>query len=563
MAQTFFVTSLGLRASGYDLVDYALAGQTHRTRFAPAATAKLLNLSGATALILVTEDVHKRLEFKELSNELGEVGLQPEPMPISPKDNPEELGRLLNQLASRIPERSQLTLDVTFGLRHLPFFYFAALTFLHGLKGVHIKGVYYGAYELGKEGTAPILSIGHIFELIEWFQALRAFRDSGDAAAVARSLKSNVAELFRRRAGDLALSKSKDDVLQLAEALWLGLPLEGGMAAARLTDDIQRLTFCPTAPAAYLVVEALRSTIEPWKLSAASAKATLPLSKNELRRQIAFCKWLVDRGDLGSALRLIRELLVNLTLFALGSDTGWLDRNPGRVNAERHLNAMAERARSHLPSADSEKQMASLWDSVRPDRNYVAHAGMTPHEAHLSPEQLHRWLSDCGLLLDNPPPLSRPTSSGTVLISPLGKSSGVLFSALKTTSPSHVILISSQEALEKLEEIKCEAGYPHVEVHKRVLLDPHAGFTEIAAKSDPELDSLLIDASEVVVNITGGTTALQWAVERIAERANRLGATVKHIALVDRRPLTEQQANPYVVGQRIDLESFEAKADPD
>ena len=65
MAQTFFVTSLGMRASGYDLVDYALAGQTHRTRFAPAATAKLLNLSGATALILVTEDVHKRLEFKD------------------------------------------------------------------------------------------------------------------------------------------------------------------------------------------------------------------------------------------------------------------------------------------------------------------------------------------------------------------------------------------------------------------------------------------------------------------------------------------------------------------
>jgi hypothetical protein len=563
MAQTFFVTSLGLRPSGYNLVDYALAGQTHRTRFAPAATAKLLNLSGATALILVTGDVHKGREFEDLSNELGEVGLQPEPIPISPKDNPEELSRLLYQLASRIPERSQLTLDVTFGLRHLPFFYFAALTFLHGLKSVQIQGVYYGAYELGKEGTAPILSIGHIFELIEWFQALRAFRDSGDAAAVARSLKSNVAELFRRRAGDLALSKLKDDALRLAEALGLGLPLEGGMAAARLTDDIQRLTFSPTAPAAYLVVEALRSTIEPWKLSAATAKATLHLDKNELRRQIAFGKWLVDRGDLGSALRLIRELLVNLILFALASETGWLSRNPGRVNAERHLNAMAERARSHLLSADSEKQMASLWDSVRPDRNYVAHAGMTPHEARLSPEQLHRWLTDCTLLLDNPPPLSRATSAGTVLISPLGKSPGVLFSALKTTSPSHVILISSQEALEKLEEIKREAGYPQVEIHKRILSDPHTGFAEISALSDPEFDPLLIHASEVIANITGGTTALQWAVERIAQRATRLGASVKHIALVDRRSLSEQQSSPYVVGQRVDLESFEAVADTD
>jgi hypothetical protein len=560
MSDSFFLTSIGI--GPYEHRTYTLREQSTATCFAPVAAARLLNLSGSTALILVTEEAEKSRKCSELQDELREADLLPQLIPISASDEPEALMRLLSDLADRVPDRSRLTLDVTAGFRHLPFLYFAVLTFLCGLKHATLEGIYYGAHDLRREGTAPILSIGHIFNLVEWFYALRAFRDSGDAQAIARSLKDDVKQLFVQNIRDFDLSKLKDDVRRLAEAIGLGLPLEAGIAAGRLTDNVQRTNPSSTAPASYLAVDTLRSAVSGWKLAGPLAKHEIGLDNDELRRQLAFADWLIGRGDLGSALRLIREFMVNLVLFNLSTVARWLDYNPVRVNGERYLNALNGRAKSHLLTAESERKVAALWSKVAELRNRVAHAGMTPDSASIFPDTLREWLSQCRTFLDDHLTLHPFSGSGAVLVTPLGKSPGVLFSALMTTNPDRLILVTSQEALAKLEEIKREAGYTQINALILTLDDPHAGFDEIALPH-AELERVIIDASDIIVNITGGTTALQWAVERIAERANRLGASVKRIALVDRRPLSEQQANPYVVGQRIDLEPLAQKTDFD
>jgi hypothetical protein len=58
----------------------------------------------------------------------------------------------------------------------------------------------------------------------------------------------------------------------------------------------------------------------------------------------------------------------------------------------------------------------------------------------------------------------------------------------------------------------------------------------------------------VVVNVTGGTTALQYLAERIGRDAERLGVPVRRIALVDRRPYEQQQAEPFACGDLMALE---------
>lgn len=58
----------------------------------------------------------------------------------------------------------------------------------------------------------------------------------------------------------------------------------------------------------------------------------------------------------------------------------------------------------------------------------------------------------------------------------------------------------------------------------------------------------------MVVNITGGTTAMQHIVQQVAAFAAELGRPVRRAALVDRRLPQEQREEQYVPGELIRLD---------
>ncbi len=551
MGDLFFVTSLG--KGRYEETTYRLDDKTAQTRFAPAATAKLLDLAGACALLLATRDVENSDNCRKLCEELQGLGFTTEIIPISASGDRQDLMEILKALDERIPANARLFLDVTYGLRHLPFMYHAAVTFLSALKGVTLNGIYYGALELREQETVPLISIGHTFDLIAWFQALRTFRESGDASAIARSLSDEVKRLFAEQVRDTDLARLKDDANRLADALGIGLPLEAGIEAGRLCDDAGRLERqSVTAFASYLGAEMLRAAVEGWKLPAAQDKAKLVLDQKELKRQVDFADWLLQRGDLGSALRVLRELLVNVALIALGRAGNWLERD-SRAFAERYLAALVERSKSKLLARSFQAEIAGVWSSVAEFRNRAAHSGMLSTDARVSHDAVHERLCRCRELLDRTMAPSPPAGAGRLLVSPLGLSPGVLFSALKHVNPDRLLVITSREAAASLEEVLGAAGCADIEPRVFQVEDPHMGFSEDRRLFGSSLDSDLAESAEVVVNITGGTTALQWLVERVAERAVRLGVTLSRIALVDRRPPEVQRREPFVLGELIKL----------
>lgn len=66
---------------------------------------------------------------------------------------------------------------------------------------------------------------------------------------------------------------------------------------------------------------------------------------------------------------------------------------------------------------------------------------------------------------------------------------------------------------------------------------------------------LTIEAlAEVVVSVTGGTTAMARVAERLGEDALGLGAPVRRIALIDRRPAAEKRREPYMLSDVVDLD---------
>jgi hypothetical protein len=84
------------------------------------------------------------------------------------------------------------------------------------------------------------------------------------------------------------------------------------------------------------------------------------------------------------------------------------------------------------------------------------------------------------------------------------------------------------------------------------LHDPHRCFTEVERVLDWARPHLLA-AATVVANITGGTSAMQYLVERVAGHAVRIGVPVTRCALVDRRPADDQRQMPWVAGEVVYL----------
>jgi hypothetical protein len=141
---------------------------------------------------------------------------------------------------------------------------------------------------------------------------------------------------------------------------------------------------------------------------------------------------------------------------------------------------------------------------------------------------------------------------GILLVSPLGLSKGLLYSALYHVRPGSLLVISSPDAAAYLDEIVEKAGWSGNKIF-HLMRDPHGGFNELEIFL-PDIVSVVIQADEVMVNITGGTTAMQHIMQHIADFAAKLGRSVQRMALVDRRSPQEQRDDPYLPGELIFLD---------
>lgn len=549
----YLIASIGV--ASYHEAEYALAERgSWRTRFAPVALARLLPLAGARAGIVVTRAARERW-FDALAAELAGAGVEAEAIEIPDGRDENEILEVFSRLEQAIPQNAAVVLDVTFALRHLPFVYLATLAYAAALRGVSVGGIYYGAFEIkSAEGRTPILDITALYGLLEWFHALRSLRETGSLEGVARITRSEVAALFRRGERDTALSRMRDAARHLAAALGAGLPIEIGFGARRLDRAIGELAEAAGAPAARRAMQSLRDELQRWRIDAQVAeKKALPLTPQELDRQLAVASWYAERDDHPKALAVLREWMLNVVMVARGDTGQWLDYGKGRKPVEELLNAAQYRAEKEVASP-ADRKLASLWRRLADRRNALMHAGMAPHEIEPNASDLRAIMEECRELLPRLRAELRPAAARRrLLVTPLGLSPGVLYSAVLNIRPDEVLVITSRQARERIGEALEHAGAADLPYQVTEMADPHQGFTEIDRILDQDARRRLAAAGEVAVNITGGTTAMQYVAERIADEARRLGTTVRRVALVDRRPYDEQRRDPYVAGELVDL----------
>jgi CRISPR-associated DxTHG motif protein len=553
------LTSVG--TGRYERVLYAADGQAYESQFAPAATAAIEG-QFAKAILLVTEEAG-RTNVPALERELADLGIPSERHLIPQGRSEREVWAIFKQVLDTLAVGAsmEVVLDITHAFRHLPVILFGSLAFLTAADRVAIRRLRYGAYEARVGNTVPLLDLTPLLTLLEAQHAVRQFGDTGDARRLARLLSELNRQLWTEQSGNPEFSRIVHRLKHLSLSVSAGLPIEAGLYARAVADALgnwSRGAGQTMFVIGETLIDRLRGLVEAFAVPSRERKHDLVLSLEELRRQLRIIRFYLDVGAHDRVLLLLREWIVNRCLLTLG-EKNWLERGR-RAAVERALNGLAERriVESGLGGSalsTSTPSLGSLWARVRDLRNRVAHPGMCSDEVRPWDDDLTPYLRLCEEHCENAawwavhPGVEVPW----ILVTPLGLSPGVLYTALVQLRPPLVLVLTSREAAQLVDATVERAGFDASAVRRHAVDDAHRCFEERGAV-EAWVEPFLLATRRVVLNITGGTTALQYLVESVGRRAERLGLRVERVALVDRRAVEEQRRDPYVAGEVVRLD---------
>ena len=150
-----------------------------------------------------------------------------------------------------------------------------------------------------------------------------------------------------------------------------------------------------------------------------------------------------------------------------------------------------------------------------------------------------------------------------MLVSPIGKRPGVLFSAVHACrtdggggEPVLCLAVCSGESQGMVAEAlqrACYAGAVEPLVFDDAVGGGRSEIEHLVQAARPHF----VGAGDVVVNVTGGTTLMGLAAEALATAARDLACPVRRFGLIDRRPPSEQESEPYRAGEPFWLDIAE------
>lgn len=118
---------------------------------------------------------------KGLQYELQQLGLnfKIKNQEIPDGKNEEEIWQIFSSIVNQIQEGDEIYLDITFSFRFIPLLCAELIDYARTVKNTTIKGIYYGNYEVAKDGYAPIMSLTNVINLQQWTSAAHAFSAFG------------------------------------------------------------------------------------------------------------------------------------------------------------------------------------------------------------------------------------------------------------------------------------------------------------------------------------------------------------------------------------------------
>jgi hypothetical protein len=572
--QHILLTGLGVSRLGEKPrnVTYGLGTRIVTAQLAPLALLKLLDASNrpVQVLAMVTEGAREITWPLFRSGVEQTLGFAPTPIDIPDGRNAHEIREIVEAVAARISEGAELTLDVTQGFRHFPFLLYAISVYLQSLRGIRIRGAYYGMLEGTAEGEVkPIINLQPLLELPEWFYAARVFNEAGATSAIARLTRHFAAQLREQAAGqgnDPVQHQGASHVEQIAKGLdqvgfasAAGLPLELGKASTMLLATQRHIpdSLASSLPLGREIWQRLAATIEPFCFPAPPSwggkwKRKVDLNGPELDRQAVLIDRLFEHNHLPAAIGLLEEWVVSWVIlhqFREDEKSEWLNFREVRRKASQSLGALAAyTSREGRDASEEQRAWGIFWNQLTDLRNAVHHHGMREESWESRPQTLVEVLNFWQRVRSGASPFPEfGGGGGRLLISPQGSRPGVLYSALKATESNRCLVVCSPQSSASVEEAADRATFTG-KIDKLVVRDAFSGFGEISDLLKTARTALL-QADKITANVTGGTTLMGIIVQRLVEEAQKLDRPVRRFALIDRRPPAAQESEPYIASE--------------
>ena len=264
---------------------------------------------------------------------------------------------ILRHMADDIEPGSQVSLDVTHGLRHLPMLAQMSALYLRKARQVHIQGIYYGALDLTRNGITPVMDLKGLLSIADWVGALHTFDKDGDYG------------VFRDLLGTTLGPSAK----ALEEAAFFERIMRPGQARGKLRDFEKSLDRIAADDVASLFEPTLRERID-W------------CHENHLyQRQRSLARSYLAHGD-----------YLRCAIFAFEAFITRLCQQQGRSNAENPDIRQKIKKEYEEGVRNAEYKQYILLRSLR---NKHAHGDQAirgdEQRALASPDNLRTALSDC------------------------------------------------------------------------------------------------------------------------------------------------------------------------
>lgn len=536
----------------YEETTYALDANKIYTRYFPVVAVAITK--PVEVLVVRTKEAASK-HWEPLYQEFLKNGF-PEPVPVDIPDgkSTQELWEIFNRLVDKVDEEDRVVFDITHSFRSLPLICFLSIAYLKFVKNVQIEALYYGAFDARdkEKNITPVFDLTDFCSLLDWIIGVNSFVRHGSAREF-----SSLLVMAQKRAKEeqgparRELKNFGNIIEDISRALFTTRPFELVDTARKLKNYkeeteqrnmLERDVWEWAAPFGVL----MDTIIEEYSAFAGEKERFNHLN---LEKHLAAARWYVEHNYAPQALSIMRELVISFTMCQKGQYGKVYDRGARELTA-----AQLYRARGNSPAGN-------IWSKLVDLRNDVIHAGWRDTGARSS-RKVMQETRDCLTLLEEmfserltacpeiPEPV-REVSKIKVLITPLGMSPGLLYTALSHIEPDRTVVLTSEEGRVHLEEITARAGYSG-EIEVVVVKDPFAGYSELSGVIEKVTGYLeMLPPYKLYINLAGGTTLLQYMTTRIAELEMENCEELTTVAMIDRRPAREQQENPFVKGEMI------------
>lgn len=533
---------------------YCFNGKKSETSYFFLGLCKLLEVKIDEVFLFLTKESKDAFEGR-IRKEAEEAGVGVQIFEIPSAGTIEEVWRgfdvITETFENLASEGNNIYLDITNGFRHLPLISFVSLLYLESANRLSVKGAYYGAFDakLPEVQETQVFDLSSLLKIVRGSFAVEQFEKTGNLTPLRNFiedvLKEHTEEKFKIT-----------DFEELSSCVSSGLPIEAGLLAYKKREFLENKL--PEArnevKALERLLDKITKKLDEFSIFGSKDKQSVELNLQELERELRFIKWHLDMGNISTALLLLREWIVNRCILSEGNPVDWLKE---RDNIEKLL---------YTQEKSKKQGVFKDWDELAQRRNEYAHAGMRNKNVKIKTgkEKAEEAYEHCRTNISNDEYWRLSESSDcreadVVLITPMGASVGLLYSALSLIKPDKAVVLTSEKFQDKVAEAAEKAGFSDMsKIHVEIIKDVFCGFDEANALAK-KLCSHIDNAGKIEVNLTGGTTAMQWAIQAAYEAIQqKLGNPGKEklarVAFVDRRRSAEQQSDPYVVGEMVKID---------